>query len=172
MPSIAPDPRTYPQPEDAPPFTSADMAAAHNVLALLCAGHLECATAEFSGYGVDEPSISGLLMALGTATVPPDGVIYLGTGPAVFGNPTRQGWAWRCGACFARAVRSEGAPAAGVNYRTERGARGAASRHQAEHGPGAELVEVTTPRLVDVAREGVQQAAQRLGATVVEDGTG
>lgn len=79
------------------------------------------------------------------APVEPDpGQITVGEAPLVFGNPLRQGFAWRCGECL-DAFRNGGPdPHAGVNYKTLRGATGAARKHATEGHPKRIAVEEVT----------------------------
>lgn len=85
-----------------------------------------------------------LLLELGAAVEPEPDAITLGAGPLVSGNPTRDGWAWRCGPCL-HAFRNGGRlPAAGVNYKTQRGASNAAHKHSDEDHDGSVPVKEIT----------------------------
>lgn len=73
--------------------------------------------------------VRDLVMELAELVEPEPGVITVGEGPLVFGNPLREGFAWRCGECLAIFRRGGPDPAAGVNYKTLRGAMNAARKH-------------------------------------------
>lgn len=83
-------------------------------------------------------AVSELVQALGKATAPPPGVIHVGIGILVFGNPYRDDHAWRCGTCQ---------PCVGVNYDTFEEALSAAIAHAGEHTPNLkiEVIERTAP---------------------------
>lgn len=58
--------------------------------------------------------------------------ITVGEAPLVYGNPLRTGFAWRCGVCLHQSRNGGPDPHAGVNYKTLRGAFGAARKHAAQ----------------------------------------
>lgn len=66
------------------------------------------------------------IYAVAAAVEPDPNDITAGEGPLVFGNPLRDGFAWRCGACLHRFRRGGPDPKSGVNYKTLRGASNAA----------------------------------------------
>jgi hypothetical protein len=89
-------------------------------------------------------TMSDLVMGLAEIPEPEPGVITLGEGPMVFGNPFREGFAWRCGHCL-HACRNGGPdPKSGVNYKTLRGAFNAARKHSTEDHDGSVPVEEVT----------------------------
>lgn len=76
--------------------------------------------------------VSDLVVALGKARhIPTHGVIYVGPAWALFSNPLRDDWIWRCGTHH---------PCVGVMYKSEVAARRAAEKHAAK--TGAEVREV------------------------------
>lgn len=84
------------------------------------------------------------IYAVAAVAEPAPGRIVVGEVPLVFGNPLRQGYAWRCGECLNAFRRGGPDPHAGVNYKTLRGAAGAARKHAAEgHPERVSVVEVT-----------------------------
>lgn len=88
--------------------------------------------------------VRDLVMELAEMVEPEPGVITVGEGPLVFGNPLREGFAWRCGECLAIFRRGGPDPAAGVNYKTLRGAMSAARKHGDEgHAEPVPVEEVT-----------------------------
>ncbi|HEX5541985.1 MAG TPA: hypothetical protein VFX60_10575 [Micromonospora sp.] len=72
------------------------------------------------------------IYAVAAVVEPGPGRIVVGEVPLVYGNPLRQGYAWRCGECLDAFRRGGPDPHAGVNYRTLRGAFGAARKHAAD----------------------------------------
>lgn len=82
--------------------------------------------------------------AVAAVVEPAAGQIRVGEAPLVFGNPLRQGYAWRCGECLATFRRGGPDPHAGVNYKTLRGATNAARRHAADGHAGRVPVEEVT----------------------------
>lgn len=75
------------------------------------------------------------IYAVAAAVEPDPGQILVGEAPLVFGNPLRQGFAWRCGECLALFRRGGPDPHSGVNYKTFRGADTAAQKHSVEDHP-------------------------------------
>ncbi|MFF5261405.1 hypothetical protein ACFY4C_20880 [Actinomadura viridis] len=82
--------------------------------------------------------------AVAAVVEPGPGRIIVGEAPMVFGNPLREGFAWRCGECLHAFRRGGPDPHAGVNYKTLRGAVGAARKHTSEEHAGAVPVKVVT----------------------------
>lgn len=72
------------------------------------------------------------IYAVAAVVEPGPGRIVVGEAPLVYGNPLRQGYAWRCGECLDAFRRGGPDPHAGVNYRTLRGATAAARKHAAQ----------------------------------------
>jgi hypothetical protein len=70
--------------------------------------------------------------------------ITVGEAPLVFGNPLRDGYAWRCGTCLHAFRRGGRSAVAGVNYTTPRGALNAARKHANEDHAGAVPVREVT----------------------------
>lgn len=85
-----------------------------------------------------------LITALADATEPEPGTITVGEGADLYGNPARQGYAWRCGECLAGYRRGGPYPKSGVNYETQQGAVNAAHRHARDDHAGAIPVKETT----------------------------
>lgn len=84
------------------------------------------------------------IYAVAAPVEPAPGRITVGEVPLVFGNPLRQGYAWRCGECLHDFRNGGPNPHAGVNYKTLRGAVGAARKHAREgHRKTLPVVEVT-----------------------------
>ncbi|OLT12973.1 hypothetical protein BJF79_03470 [Actinomadura sp. CNU-125] len=75
------------------------------------------------------------IYAVAAAVEPGPGQILVGEAPRVFGNPLRQGFAWRCGECLDVFRRGGPDPRSGVNYKTLRGAGAAARKHSTEGHP-------------------------------------
>lgn len=75
------------------------------------------------------------IYAVAAVVEPGPGQILVGEAPLVFGNPLRQGFAWRCGECLHNFRRGGPDPHSGVNYKTLRGATNAARKHSAEGHP-------------------------------------
>lgn len=71
----------------------------------------------------NEETLSTLLKELAATVEIPAGVVIVGFGIDVWGNPYRDGYAWRCGSCRWT----------GSNYLTARTAQSAADKHAAEH---------------------------------------
>jgi len=84
------------------------------------------------------------IYAVAAVAEPDPGLITVGEAPLVFGNPLRQGFAWRCGECLHIFRRGGPDPHAGVNYKTLRGASNAAHKHATEHHQGRVRVEELT----------------------------
>lgn len=72
------------------------------------------------------------IYAVAAPVEPEPGQITVGEAPLVFGNPLRQGYAWRCGECLHNFRHGGPDPHARVNYKTLRGAFGAARKHARE----------------------------------------
>ncbi|GAA3957482.1 hypothetical protein GCM10023085_44980 [Actinomadura viridis] len=114
-----------------------------NILEAINIGDLPRARALFIRAAA-QGDIERLVMALSDLVEPKPSEITLGEGHLVFGNPLRDGWAWRCGHCL-HAYRTGGRPpAAGVNYKTQRAAATAARKHSTEEHAGAVPVKVVT----------------------------
>lgn len=92
----------------------------------------------------NQDRVGDLVMALAGAVEPGPGTITVGEGAALYANPLREGFAWRCGECL-HIFRNGGRdPKSGVNYKTLRGASNAARRHSVEDHAGAvPVTEVT-----------------------------
>ncbi|MGC5012497.1 hypothetical protein ACLQ2R_17170 [Streptosporangium sp. DT93] len=71
----------------------------------------------------NEEALSTLLKQLAKNVEIPRGTVVYGFGIDVWGNPHRDGYAWRCGSCRWT----------GSNYTTDGGAQRAAEKHAAEH---------------------------------------
>lgn len=84
------------------------------------------------------------IYAVAAVVEPGPGRIVVGEAPLVYGNPLRQGYAWRCGECLDAFRRGGPDPHAGVNYKTLRGATGAARKHAVEGHPKPVPVEEVT----------------------------
>ncbi|MCC5582075.1 hypothetical protein IMZ11_41410 [Microtetraspora sp. AC03309] len=82
----------------------------------------------------DPARLTDLVKRLAATVEIPKHAIIWGFGVDVWGNPHRRDYAWRCGDC----------PWTGSNYRTERGARSAATRHAGEHQAAGEPVPTVT----------------------------
>jgi hypothetical protein len=113
------------------------------IVEAIYADRMETAQAMFRVVASAYP-VRDLVMKLAEMVDPEPGVITVGEGPLVFGNPLREGFAWRCGECLAIFRRGGPDPHAGVNYKTLRGASGAARKHAAEgHTKPVPVEEVT-----------------------------
>lgn len=85
-----------------------------------------------------------LISELADATEPEPGTITVGEGADLYGNPARQGYAWRCGECLAVYRRGGRYPKSGVNYKTLQGASSAAHKHaRDDHASTVPVKEVT-----------------------------
>ncbi len=82
--------------------------------------------------------------AVAALVEPTPGQITVGEAPLVYGNPLRTGFAWRCGVCLYASRNGGPDPHAGVNYKTLRGAFGAARKHAAQGHPARVPVEEVT----------------------------
>lgn len=89
-------------------------------------------------------SVDDAVYAVAAVVEPGPDVITVGPGPLVFGNPTRDGWAWRCGVCLHTFRNGGRLPASGVNYKTPRGASDAAYRHANDDHAGSPAVKEMT----------------------------
>ena len=74
-----------------------------------------------------QAAVAPLVRQLASTVIIPKGMVVWGFGIDVYANPYRDGYAWRCGDC---------PHAAGVNYRTENGAKRSAEQHVADNHPG------------------------------------
>lgn len=75
----------------------------------------------------DQAVVEPLVRQLAETVALPAGMVVYGFAIDMFANPHRSGYAWRCGAC---------PHAAGVNYRTENGAKWSADQHVADYHVG------------------------------------
>lgn len=115
------DVRTYTAHSTLPPW-------AHAITDTIRRGDLDKARSLFRAAAGDT-SIEDTVYAVAAVVEPGPGRIIVGEAPLVFGNPLREGFAWRCGECLAVFRRGGPDPHAGVNYKTLRGAANAAHKH-------------------------------------------
>ncbi|REF00330.1 hypothetical protein [Thermomonospora umbrina] len=92
------------------------------ITGLLANGDIRAAEVVFH-IAVKDHGTDAVLPALGRSVNLPPGTVLYGPGRAIWRNPLRDDYAWRCGAC----------PWTGNNYRTAQAARNAAGTHAAEH---------------------------------------
>lgn len=81
-------------------------------------------TAFDEAVGGDQAAVEPLVRQLAETVTLPAGMVVYGFTIDMFANPHRSGYAWRCGDC---------PHTAGVNYRTENGAKWSAEQHVADY---------------------------------------
>lgn len=129
------DIRTYTR-QTAPPW-------ARDITDAIYAGYLGRAR-EMWMHAAGQVGADRAIYAVAAPVEPGPGQITVGEAPLVFGHPLRQGYAWRCGECLHNFRHGGPDPHAGVNYKTLRGAAGAARKHASEgHRQAPRVVEVT-----------------------------
>lgn len=89
-----------------------------------------------------ETSLADAVYTTAAAVEPHARQITVGALTHLYANPWRIGYGWRCGACLHAARTGGSDPAAGVNYKTLRGANSAAREHTNEEHAGKVPVEV------------------------------
>ena len=91
-----------------------------------------------------DTSIEDAIYAVAAAVEPHPDEITVGEAPLVFGNPLRDGYAWRCGTCLDAFRRGGRSAVGGVNYTTIRGALNAARKHtNDDHAGSVPVTEIT-----------------------------
>jgi hypothetical protein len=80
-------------------------------------------TAFDKAVGGNQAAVEPLVRRLAETVALPPGMVVYGFAIDMFANPHRSGYAWRCGDC---------PHTAGVNYRTENGAKWSAEQHVAD----------------------------------------
>ena len=107
---------------------------ARRVVEAIHGGDLDCARRLCATANKSKPeNVKGFFRKLGRAVHVPKGTVLHGSGVAIWGNPYRDDYAWRCGGC----------PWTGSFYKTPQRARKAAIKHAAEHSPGLPVQEAT-----------------------------
>lgn len=134
------DVRTYTASSALPPWARA-------ITDAIRASNLDKARSMFRAAAGDT-SIEDAVFAVAAAVEPAPDEITVGEAPIVFGNPLRDGYAWRCGACLDAFRRGGRSAVSGVNYKTLRGATNAASRHTDEDHAGAVPVQEITAAII------------------------
>lgn len=130
------DVRTYTASSTLPPWATA-------ITAAIRAGNLGKARGLFRTAAGDI-SIEDAVYAVAATVEPARDEITVGEAPLVFGNPLRDGHAWRCGTCLETFRRGGRSAVGGVNYKTLRGAISAARKHTDEdHAGTVPVTEVT-----------------------------
>lgn len=130
------DVRTYTADSTLPPWTA-------SIMDPIRAGDLQQARRAFIAAAA-KGRADDVVYAVAAAVEPGPDEITVGEAPIVFGNPLRDGYAWRCGACLHAFRRGGRSAVAGVNYRTPRGATNAARKHTDEdHAGTVPVTEVT-----------------------------
>ncbi|WP_242892534.1 hypothetical protein [Actinomadura litoris] len=120
------DIRAY-TPATAPPWAT-------EIVAAIRAGDLATGRELFRA-AVSTAGLERAVYAVAAVVEPGAGQLTVGPGPLVYGNPLRDGYAWRCGTCL-HAFRHGGpVPTSGPNYKSAQGARRGAVKHGREdHG--------------------------------------
>lgn len=109
---------------------------AYKITAAIRAGDLNNARRLFRDAAA-HTTVEDAIYATAATVEPAPGEITVGEAPMVFGNPLRDGYAWRCGNCL-HAYRSGGRSAVGgVNLKTFRGALNSARKHSDDGHAGA-----------------------------------
>lgn len=130
------DVRTYTASSTLPPW-------AHAITDAIRRGDLDKARSIFRAAASDT-TLEDAVYAAAAAVEPAPDEITVGEAPLVFGNPLRDGHAWRCGACLETFRRGGRSAVGGVNYKTLRGAINAACKHADEdHAGKVPVTEVT-----------------------------
>jgi hypothetical protein len=131
------DVRTYTADSTLPPWTG-------DIITAIRSGDLQAARRVFIAAAA-EGSPDDVVYAVAAGVEPGPNVITVGEAPLVFGNPLRDGYAWRCGPCLYEFRRGGRLAVSGVNYKTLRGASNAARKHNREDHAGKVPVTEVTP---------------------------
>jgi hypothetical protein len=130
------DVRTYTADSTLPPWTT-------GIVDAIRSGDLQEARRAFIAAAA-KGRADDVVYAVAAAVEPSPDEITVGEAPLVFGNPLRDGHAWRCGACLETFRRGGRSAVGGVNYKTLRGAISAARKHESEDHTGTvSVTEVT-----------------------------
>ena len=130
------DVRTYTASSTLPPWARA-------ITDAIRAGDLNKARTLFRAAAGDTTLEDAVYASAATVEPAPD-EITVGEAPIVFGNPLRDGYAWRCGTCLEAFRRGGRSAVGGVNYKTLRGATNAARKHTNEDHAGSVSVREIT----------------------------